>query len=1287
MKQIFKYTLTIATLLLVTLGAAAQTPTAKIIYKLDGVVQGESSVPGNVAVNFSTRTITVTPGSGNYLTADDLKAVKIVDGSLATTRNGEPGINTPVTLTAKDANAGPSKTTEYTFADLGDNNYGLEVTANFHPRTSISDATVTTNSEPPYVYLGTPIMPEVTVVLGSTTLTKDVDYKVYYQDVTSGTAVLDSINAGSKQIWVDGIGKYIDRATKDYTINKAYPTLTFASESATYTFGQSFTKPVLTTNPEGLTVTYASSNQDVAAVDQTTGDITAKVASEAPITITASFAGNNNYNAKDATYSLTVAKGTAVVTVAPVAKDNLTYTGGDQELVNEGTATNGTMMYRIGTEGDFSADIPKGNAAGQYTIYYMAKAINSDQFNDSEANSITATIKAKSIANATITLSAESFVYNGQNQKPEVSVKDGETDLVLGQDYTLTTEGGTDAGDYTVTVTGKGNYDSETTASKNYSIKASDMEVTAEGFEGTYDKAVHGIKVNAPEGATIKYGTSEGTYALDNSPTYTNVGEYTVYYLVTYKNYNDVTGSAKVTINPKSIADATITLTPENFVYNGQNQKPEVSVKDGETDLVLDQDYTLTNEGGTDVGEYTVTVTGKGNYDSETSVSKKYYITVEALEVTAEGFEGTYDKAAHGIKVNAPEGATIKYGTSEGTYALDNSPTYTNVGEYTVYYRVSKVNAADVTGSAKVKITPAAATISFKEATVEKKPEDATFTNELTNTGDGAVTYQTSNAEVASVNENTGEVTIKGSGEATITATVADGMNYTYETKTATYTITVKSSKKDSELSWTDPYMGYVMGTFWWGPRLNNPNNLEVKYESSDEDIATIDEEGVVTAVGPGECYIRAIFEGNDEYEAKTVSYLLEITKEYKLWVGTTQVTSENAQDILGDGHFFYDEENDWLIVTDNDTPQVIESRMNDLFLYANGSSRLERVWFNNADNSEATGRLTIISYMNIPGSLYLATSHPDGVISGFSSLNLDDESFMYLLDPMDGVYNGKLMTKEGDVAQAATISQYLRPLVNGHTVVFPAGEYSGADLRNVVMHDILNTMVQHQGDSDEDDDYYDPAESAIVINNVNTTSGMSLLLFNVEKGDLIPGSDEYAVQFRGGLTFMVPEGEGKITLDLKTEPRFRLMLMVGPTEPYEIEKTERGEVTFDYNVQKPTYCCLYLAEKEEGGNGGTRIGKRDKHHGTIYSVKISPVKKSTSNPLNGISGFPDSQTPEVELTGTDDPTGIVEIKAETEAFASPDGDNTWYDLQGRRIEEPTKAGFYIINKRKVVIK
>ena len=1044
-------------------------------------------------------------------------------------------------------------------------------------------------------------------------------------------------------------------------------------------------KCTLTMIPNG---SYYITADDISAIKTIDGSNaqTRTPGIDTPVTITATDDSADPSTETSYTFDVTDAKYDYEVTATfqsrisvenatvEVADGTYTYTG--SAIKPDVTVTVGGVGLTKGTDCNVAYLDSINAGTGKVIIYGVRKYMG--QKGSTSSPAATYTISPKSIADVTVTLSAESFTFNGENQKPTVTVKDGETNLVLDTDYTLTNEGGTSAGKYTVTVTGKGNYTGE--VSKEYSITANTMEVTAEGYTGTYDGKAYGITVTAPEGATIKYGTAEGTYDLTASPTYTNAGTYTVYYSVSKTNYADVTGSKDVVINPKSIANVTVTLSAESFTFNGEKQKPTVTVKDGETDLTLDTDYTVSNEGGTNVGEYTVTITGKGNYSGE--VNKKYNITAATMEVTAEGYTGTYDGKAYGITVTVPDGATIKYGTSEGTYALDNSPTYTNVGEYTVYYRVSKVNAADVTGSATVKITPAAATISFKEATVEKKPEDAAFTNELTNTGDGAVTYQSSNAEVASVNENTGEVTIKGSGEATITATVADGMNYTYETKTATYTITVKSAKKDSEHSWTDPYMGYVMGTFWWGPRLNNPNNLEVKYESSDEDIATIDEEGVVTAVGPGECYIRAIFEGNDEYEAKTVSYLLEITKEYKLWVGTTQVTSENAQDILGDGHFFYDEENDWLIVTDNDTPQVIESRMNDLFLYANGSSRLERVWFNNADNSEATGRLTIISYMNIPGSLYLATSHPDGVISGFSSLNLDDESFMYLLDPMDGVYNGKLMTKEGDVAQAATISQYLRPLVNGHTVVFPTGEYSGADLRNVVIHDILNTMVQHQGDSDEDDDYYDPAESAIVINNVNSTSGMSLLLFNVEKGDLIPGSDEYAVQFRGGLTFMVPEGEGKITLDLKTEPRFRLMLMVGPTEPYEIEKTERGEVTFDYNVQKPTYCCLYLAEKEEGGNGGTRIGKRDRHHGSIYSIKVEPTKVRNMNPLGEVEGFPGNQKPEVVVHNS---TGIKEIKVEPTNETS--GDDSWYDLQGRKIDKPTKAGIYIQNRKKIVIK
>ena len=61
----------------------------------------------------------------------------------------------------------------------------------------------------------------------------------------------------------------------------------------------------------------------------------------------------------------------------------------------------------------------------------------------------------------------------------------------------------------------------------------------------------------------------------------------------------------------------------------------------------------------------------------------------------------------------------------------------------------------------------------------------------MTLTGDGIVTYSSDNDAVAAVDAETGEVTIIGIGEATITATVIDGTNYTYATKTACYTLKV----------------------------------------------------------------------------------------------------------------------------------------------------------------------------------------------------------------------------------------------------------------------------------------------------------------------------------------------------------------------------------------------------------------------------------------------------------------------------------------------------------------
>lgn len=91
-------------------------------------------------------------------------------------------------------------------------------------------------------------------------------------------------------------------------------------------------------------------------------------------------------------------------------------------------------------------------------------------------------------------------------------------------------------------------------------------------------------------------------------------------------------------------------------------------------------------------------------------------------------------------------------------------------------------------------INKADGSISFANATETKtkseNPSDNTFTNAVTNTGDGIVTYESSNTGVATV-DNDGKVTILTTGETTITATVADGANYTYASKTVSYELTV----------------------------------------------------------------------------------------------------------------------------------------------------------------------------------------------------------------------------------------------------------------------------------------------------------------------------------------------------------------------------------------------------------------------------------------------------------------------------------------------------------------
>ena len=114
-------------------------------------------------------------------------------------------------------------------------------------------------------------------------------------------------NSAQTNLWISKVE--ITRPSAD---TRAESSLTFAttSGSADINDGTSFTLPTLTKTPANATVTYESSNTNVAEVNANTGAVTMK--KKGKTEITASFAGDANYKPSSTKFTLKVADRTAV---------------------------------------------------------------------------------------------------------------------------------------------------------------------------------------------------------------------------------------------------------------------------------------------------------------------------------------------------------------------------------------------------------------------------------------------------------------------------------------------------------------------------------------------------------------------------------------------------------------------------------------------------------------------------------------------------------------------------------------------------------------------------------------------------------------------------------------------------------------------------------------------------------------------------------------------------------------------------------------------------------------
>ena len=901
------------------------------------------------------------------------------------------------------------------------------------------------------------------------------------------------------------------------------------------------------------------------------------------------------------------------------------------------------------------------------------------------------------ISTATVTADG-TFAYTGDPIVPEtITVKLGSSTLTETTDYSLLIENNTNPGKATIIATGVGKYTGSATG------------------EFTIDKAE----------ATLKYSkeTAEATLQAEfEAPTLTvtPVGLEGITYSSSNTNAATIAEDGKVTI-----VGAGETTIKASFGGNDYYKEAEAS-------------YVLTvNKIATELKYSKETATATMNAEFEAPTLTKTPENLEGVEFTSSNTAAaTVDKNTGAVTLVGGGETTIKA-------AFAGSDTY-EASEASYVLTVSK---------AKTELK-----FSKETATATMNAEFGAPTLTVTPEGLEGVKYSSSDANVATVNETTGAVTLVGAGEAVIKASFAG--TTVYEAAEASYTLTV--SKVTTTLKFAEETATAIMGAEFAAPTLTvTPEGLQgVKYSSSNTNVATVNETtGAVTLVGAGETTIKASFAGTTVYEAAETSYTLTVNRAqsegYGLWINNIQVTEDNQDDVLGNsadsksgtmGTIVFNPKKNTLVMTNDVSNVEIESRLESLTLHINDVNQVKRIFYNNLGDATNTGELIITTNGNFPGQLIIKNDAGKSAISGFSKLTLEQdllfvepelvelkngELYQYdfkKVDPTDP--ESKLIKDDATeaICNAVTIGVIITPLTqnvtvlltkgddfivkdeNGNPVTDTNGNPVPASLKNFALSkDILLTIwtdvdEQNSQAGQEVDAGFDDSDGKPGITMVNTMTDAQVqkVAKDVLKNIIMPGGTTFAYEFNG-VTFIVPAGSGSIIIDQETDPGYEYHLApIGLNETYnlviggaKIEKYEllggnRVRLTIDYsNLPTQTYYLLYLTqEASSGARGGTRLGKRDKAHGKLYSVGVRPRSITDVNPPSEASGnvINEAEDPKGVIdnpTPPTPPTGIQTVASESSVNS-----NKWFTADGRQLEsKPTKPGFYIRNGKKVILK
>ena len=281
--------------------------------------------------------------------------------------------------------------------------------------------------------------------------------------------------------------------------------------------------------------------------------------------------------------------------------------------------------------------VPEGNwpNVGVYSIDIRSiQYDNPNYYADRTDTGLRYTVTPLSIDDAAITLSDTQLPYEETGNSVSVTgVTAGGLSLTP-NDYTVSGDlSATALGEYTVTVTGKGNFKGSNTA--DWNIDPAPMNVVSDGTTVVYDGEAYGIsvKVNKPAtGATILYGDTADTCTLTECPTQTEPGSLTVYFKITAENYSDYEGVEIVTVNPIVVDEPVITLSQDTYIFNLKENEPGVTVTYDDGKVIAADEYIVEYADNINAGTATVSVRNipTGHY----RFSGKKEFTIEPKPVT-----------------------------------------------------------------------------------------------------------------------------------------------------------------------------------------------------------------------------------------------------------------------------------------------------------------------------------------------------------------------------------------------------------------------------------------------------------------------------------------------------------------------------------------------------------------------------------------------------------------------------------------------------------------------------